>query len=331
MWAKKGKDPKKLFIGGFYGCGNLGDDAMLTALIDTLSDIAPHVRISYLTGGDRVLDRALTERGAMAILRRPQSVSFAVRDSDALVFGGGSLLQNETGTPSLYAYLSLLDFARLLGKRTAILAGGLGPIDGRIPLRATASALRHLDYASFRDEGACTLARSLGAPASFLSGDLALLLPMKACDIPLPRRFLLVSLRKKSGASVRAAAERILREAESRSLTPVLCVLFPSEDGAYTAAVAREISCLYAASGKPIAAWMLPHLSVEKLRSVVSRAAFVLSGRYHLALFAYSSGVPFSVMGDDPKLLAVQAEERSPEEVARCVRADIERFTAAVL
>ncbi len=320
------KKEKSILLGGFYGCGNLGDDAILKALIRAFSEISPHIRVSYLSGGDKALERSLAERGATAVPRRSPAVTRAVRECDALVFGGGSLLQNETGNPSLYAYLSLLNFARLHGKRTAILAGGLGPIDGGIPRAVTASALRRLDYASFRDETACELARLLGAPSPSVSGDLALLLREELCAIPLPPRFLLVSLRKKSGASVRVSACRILHLSEEKKLTPVLCTLFPKEDGAYTAAVAREVSRLYGASGKSTASWMLPRLSAEKLRSVVSRASFVLSGRYHLALFAYSSGVPFSVIGDDPKLLAVKAERRPREEVTRLVREDVERF-----
>lgn len=322
---------KKILLGGFYGCGNLGDDALLSALIRTLSDVAPHIRVSYLTGGDKSLDRMLTGSGATAILRRPLSVFRAVRECDALAFGGGSLLQNTTGSASLYAYLSLLSLARCFGKKTAILAGGLGPIDGKASCRATESALRLFDYASFRDETACKLAYSLGVTSPFVSGDPALLLPEEVCEIPLPSRFLLVALRKKSGKTVRAATCRIFHIAERQALTPVLCTLFPAEDSAYTTDVAREISRLYAASGKDTAAWTLPRLSPGKLRFVVSRAAFVLTGRYHLALFAYAAGVPFSVLGDDPKLLAIKSERRSPDEVTRCVREDIERFICAVL
>ena len=322
---------KRILLGGFYGCGNLGDDAMLEVLIRTLSDVAPHVGVSYLTGGDEALDRSLSGRGATAVLRQPSAVLRAVHECDVLAFGGGSLLQNATGSLSLYAYLSLLSLARRFGKKTVILAGGLGPIDGKIPLRATASALRHLDYASFRDEGACALARALGASASTVSGDLALLLPMEVCAIPLPERFLLVALREKSGMPVHFVAQRILCLAEEKGLTPVLCSLFPREDGAYATAVAREISSLCGASGRENAVWTLPNLLPSCLRSIVSRASFVLTGRYHLALFAYAAGIPFSVLGDDPKLCAIKKEKRPPDEVTALVLKDIDRFIEVVL
>ncbi len=322
LFTVKGKTP---FFCGYYGQGNLGDDALLLSILYSLADHCPALSPLCLSGGDPAFDGALKKRGVRIVERAPRAVFSAIRACDVVVFGGGSLLQNATGNASLYAYLSLLALARIYGKETAILSGGLGPITGRLPRRATAFFLRRLDYASFRDVDACMLAEALGARDVRLSGDPALLLPPEEYTSPLPDRFLLVTLREKSGITARDAADIIRSEAEGRLITPILCPLFPREDGAYLRAVCSRVSTWNKDTR------MLPALSLGALRAVTARASYVLSGRYHLALLAFGSGVPFSVLGDDPKLSAIKEERRSPDEVAQRAREDMKLFAEAFL
>lgn len=331
MQMKEKRENKNVLLCGFYGCGNLGDDALLLSLLEYFARYAPHCRVFFLTGGDKALSRSAAAFHAVGVPRMRPSALSAIRACDALILGGGSVLQNSTGQASLGYYLALLGFAQGIGKKTAILSGGLGPIDGNAARKAVSAVLRRLSFASFRDADAAELARSLGAREPRLSADPALLLSEVPCELPLPKRYLLVSLRKKTGLSPKEAAALVFRCAERRALVPVFCDLFPREDGAYTVSVAREVSLLYAAAGKRRAAWTLPHLSPGRLCAVASKAAFVLSGRYHLALFAYSASVPFRVIGRDPKLSALSREKRSPEAARRLVFEDFERLKSAIL
>lgn len=315
------------FFCGYYGCGNLGDDALLLSIVDTISRDIPSVEPLCLSGGDPTLDGALRERGIRIVKREPRAILRAIRACDVVAFGGGSLLQNATGNASLYAYLSILSVARLCGKETAILSGGLGPITGSLPLRSTALFLRRVNYASFRDEEACAFARSLGVRSPKRAGDPALLLPIEPYRGELPDRFLVVTLRKKSGIPARDIAEVIMSIAEKRMLTPVFCTLFPREDGDYVREVFDLVCTQYRPSRQIGGAQMLPFLSQGKLRSVVARASFVIAGRYHLALFAFEHAIPFSVIGEDPKLRAISKERRTPEELREAARADLARFS----
>lgn len=315
------------FFCGYYGCGNLGDDALLLSIMNAISEDIPSAESLCLSGGDPTFDGALKERGVRIVKREPHAIFRAIRACDVVTFGGGSLLQNATGNASLYAYLSILSVARLCGKETAILMGGLGPITGSLPLRSVTRSLRRLNYASFRDEEACKLARSLGVLSPMCAGDPALLLPLAPFHGELPDRFLLVTLRKKSGIPARDIAEVITSIAEKRMLTPVFCTLFPREDGCYVREVLDLVRAQYRPSFRNDRAQMLPFLSQGELRSVAARARFVLSGRYHLALFAFEHGIPFSVIGDDPKLQSISKESRTPEELKTAARADLARFS----
>lgn len=336
--GKKGTEKATcLLFCGFYGCGNLGDDALLVSLFTAIRSENPRVRLSYLSGGDERLSRMLLRAGIFAegfSRQDPTAVLRAIAKSDCVVLGGGSVLQDKTGRLSLYYYTALLSTARRLGKKTAILAGGFGPIEKRCAVLT--SAVRGLSYASFRDRESLAEARRFGLPDGFLSADPVLLIsptfgaisPSSGENLPpLPKRFFLVTLREKDRIAAVSAARHVVSISMKKNLTPVFCVLFPKEDAMYLRSVAREVSRLLREGfGLSRAAWTLPYLSPETLLAVTERAEYVLTARYHLALFAYAAGIPFSVLGDDPKKRAIVAESRSPSEAADNVREDVRRF-----
>jgi polysaccharide pyruvyl transferase WcaK-like protein len=74
--------------------------------------------------------------------------------SDALLLGGGSLLQNGSrhGTLSLLYYLALCVAARLCGCPFSLRANGIGPLRGRWARWAVALTLRGASGISLRDE-----------------------------------------------------------------------------------------------------------------------------------------------------------------------------------
>lgn len=317
---------KRIFLCGFYGCGNLGDDAILLALIKGFRTVIPDVELICSIGADANFLRGLdSEAAKVRTVPRMQfpALLCAIRESDMTVLGGGSLLQNATGTRSLCYYLSVLRVAQRFRKKTAILAGGLGPIDGAFPRRMTASVLKRLDYASFRDRIAAQTAAALGVASPRVSADPALLLRSGRASHPLPaEHFFLVALRKRTGVSVSESTEKILDIARRIGAPPVFCDLFPKEDAAYTAAVLRA----YRQSTGTEAIYF-PVASPEALSAVIRGARLVYTARYHAALFAYAEGIPLETVGNDPKLCAIARETRSPKEARTVLCSDLLRFS----
>jgi polysaccharide pyruvyl transferase WcaK-like protein len=80
------------------------------------------------------------------------------------LLGGGALLQNcsEHGNRSLAYYLALAMLARLLGCPWYIVAGGIGPIRGRLPRLWTGFVVRTARDISVRDTPSRDLLCSLG-------------------------------------------------------------------------------------------------------------------------------------------------------------------------
>lgn len=173
--------PKKtmlhITIGGYFGCGNTGDDAILLGFLAAIREIAPHIAVTALTASPR---RSQRRFGVRCINRKnPIGVRIAVARSDALLCGGGSLLQNLTSTRSLLYYLSLLRLSARLRKATVLFASGIGPLIGRSARRRVTRTLAKCHYISLRDEESFRLLGSMGVDAGKLhrTADLALLMP----------------------------------------------------------------------------------------------------------------------------------------------------------
>src|SRR5688572_17107062 len=92
--------------------------------------------------------------GIEAVPRKDlKQVTQTIRDADALVFGGGGLLQDTTSLLSLKYYTHLIEVAARSEKRIALLGQGIGPIRSVLGRRAAARAFGLCDVILTRDEG----------------------------------------------------------------------------------------------------------------------------------------------------------------------------------
>ena len=91
---------------GYYGEHNLGDDALLEALLAQL----PPTAVPLVTAFDQ--EEISRRHGVDSVNRRSLgSVLSALRRCRALVLGGGSLLQDSTSFRSLIYYAALISAA----------------------------------------------------------------------------------------------------------------------------------------------------------------------------------------------------------------------------
>ncbi len=168
---------RNLLIGGYFGCGNVGDDAILHGFLEGMHQMAPDVQIQALTA-----DPVLCEKrfGIRCISRKnPIAIRYAMGSADMFVCGGGSLLQNATSNRSLRYYLSLLRMAKRADCITVLYAAGVGPLYGKRAEKRVQKVLSQCHYISLRDPNSlrdlikCGIDRSLlhmGAdPALLLS------------------------------------------------------------------------------------------------------------------------------------------------------------------
>ena len=151
---------KRVALSGYYGFGNLGDEALLRAIVGGLRRRVPDVDIVVASA-----DPAATARlhGVRAVHRMdPRAWWSLLGRCDLFLSGGGSLLQDVTGPWSIPYYAGLMLLARLRRVPVMVFAQGIGPIRnawGRALVRWAVGAAAAV---TVRDAGSRELLRELG-------------------------------------------------------------------------------------------------------------------------------------------------------------------------
>jgi polysaccharide pyruvyl transferase CsaB len=152
--------PTKPLLCGYYGEHNLGDDALLAALLGQL----PLGQLPLVTAHDR--SQVEARFGVATCPRRKlRAVLTALGGCDALVLGGGSLLQDATSFNSLLYYAALIVAARLQAKPVLLWGQGLGPLRRRRSRALVRMVLPLASGISWRDPDSAALAARWGVHA----------------------------------------------------------------------------------------------------------------------------------------------------------------------
>ncbi|MDM5281302.1 polysaccharide pyruvyl transferase CsaB [Paenibacillus silvae] len=176
---------KKLVISGYYGFRNSGDEAVLKSILTALEEESQR---SNVTIEPIVLsiDPAWTTSmyGVRAVHRmKLKEVREALKESDGLISGGGSLLQDATGLKSIPYYLGVIKLAQWLKKPTFIYAQGIGPVNRKIFNPMIKSVFKSCTYVSVRDEQSADYLRRLG-----LKWNQIHVVPDPVMGLPLPEK-----------------------------------------------------------------------------------------------------------------------------------------------
>ena len=150
----------EIVISGYYGFTNAGDEAMLAAMIEALTDLEPEIKITVISGNP-VDTRQRHGVNAVYRLNYPE-IARVLHRSDLLISGGGSLLQDVTSDRSLYYYLSIMMLAQKMNKPVMLYAQGIGPVRGSLAKNAMRVIGNMVDLITVRDEGSRLELASLG-------------------------------------------------------------------------------------------------------------------------------------------------------------------------
>src|SRR5262249_16596114 len=143
-------------VSGYYGFGNLGDEAILEELTNELKKILGGVeKIVVLSAKP---EETQSTFGIQA--RDPWPIVQLLpllKRTQLFVSGGGGLFQDATSLRSVYYYWLLIALARLSGARAVIYAHGLGPLKTHMGKKLTRAALSLADGITVRDSSSLSL------------------------------------------------------------------------------------------------------------------------------------------------------------------------------
>ena len=294
-------------ICGAYGKGNMGDEAILRAIIAELRAIDPAMPITVMSREPE--ETRLAYRTDAIFTFNVPGMLRAFRRSALYINGGGSLIQDVTSSRSLYFYLFTLAAAHLCRSRVMMYGCGIGPLGSSRNRRLAARILnRHVDVITLReDESAAELAAmEVDRPRIRLAADPALTLQpadpvvidraLAAAGLSRDGQYLCICVRPWKGFE--AIAPAIAAAADyAYDRYGLETVLLPIE-------VPRDL-----AAADTVASLMAhtPHIIRESCDArvcigLLSCMRGVLAMRLHALVFAASRGIPIAGIVYDKKV-----------------------------
>ena len=289
--------PPRVVLSGYYGFGNVGDDAILQALTAEL----------HAAGAESVLVPAGPLRERLGVLpgvrfcgqRDRHAIAAELRAGAVLLSGGGGLFQDATSLRSLLYYAGVVELARWYRRPWAIVAQSLGPLRRPLARALTGRCLRGARAVSVRDALSQAEAVALGRPGEqvLLSVDPVFALPaptaaelQQAEEVLPPGPCIALCLRSTNHVETVLQAVAAAALPAEASLVAVACQAADEPvHEALAERLGRPLHCCAAAD-------------VRHTLAVLGACELVLAERLHAIIFAVLCGRPVLAVDYDPKV-----------------------------
>lgn len=290
---------RSVLVAAWVGSTNLGDELVFASLAQKLR--ARSVDVIAMSSHPEVTVRDHHVRAVAAYDVR------ALNSADAVIFGGGGLLQNRTSAFNLPFHLARPVVARRCHTPVAAIGVGAGPIDGRVAHWLVRHGLVGVRPFTVRDDPSRRLLQQLGIdarttadlvfglnPPSRVEGDRVVV-----CLRPwsTDRQLLPVAARRPTTDEwFVAGAAHALDELAGRVGLPVQFVALQRDrDQALHEEVAGRMRSTVSCSTP----------TVHDVLAELASGAIVVSTRYHGVVGAALAGRPSVAIGYDPKVEAL--------------------------
>ena len=309
-----------VFIVGYYGFENAGDETILRCMLDRLRALRPSLKIAVASGSP---EKTAMQYGVRGVAWNDiRAVREAVEQCNLVLVGGGGIFHDYWGVdpdafltdrhwgPVYFAGPAML--AMLHRKPLMLYAVGVGPLASEHGRTFTRAACEAANAITVRDSGSKELLESLGvdvreigmtadpvfafAPASeTVHGGTALgRSPVVGVSL---RQWAIGAYPEFWQREVAAALDEFLE----RNGGSILFLPFQTHAGEREndVAVAERVR---SSMRSPGAARLLPDCSPESLYSAIGQCDVILGMRLHALVFAFLNRRPFVALNYDPKV-----------------------------
>ncbi len=262
----------KIFAAGYFGYGNFGDELILDIFTKRMSGF----RVTHVK----------------RMKTKPFAVITAIVNSDAVVFPGGSVFQDETSSLSLFFYASVIFTAALFSKPVFLIDSGF-EVRKALNKAILRRALRLASFISVRDSASFTALKALGLNP-LKSADCAFSLESIACRGVFPPRTI--------GVIGRGARVRRFRRGRSGSAEEAMRLCkkkWPDAEFKFAVLSPGDLPSAkrLAGGGKPVLIKNLTH--AEKF---FGECDFFILAPYHALVIASAAGAGFAAIAYSVKV-----------------------------
>lgn len=291
----------RLLLAGYFGSGNLGDDAILLGFCEAVKELQPEIRV--IAGSPELLLRQYGLRGV--IKTDMGAIKQAIADCDALVFPGGSIFQDVTSIRSVAYYSRLVSMAKSAGKKVVMVGQGVGPLKTFLGRQFAVGAFNKANGIAVRDQDSMKALKDLGVKTPVrAAADMALLMP--TAKLPDGNSFGVAGMKtvgiaprpwgKDRNKKVVQLFGELMRLLSQNNFVPVMVEMDRNEDGP----LIQQVSSTQGGKVPEVRGLSSPLQFQER----IGRMEAVIAMRLHAGILAAAIGVPPFMVSYDPKVTA---------------------------
>lgn len=298
--------PKNILISGYYGFNNNGDDSVLKSIVDDLKKSESEIKITVLS--KRPLETSKLY-GVNSLYRfNFFAIKKCIRQTNLLISGGGSLIQDVTSTHSLKYYLWIINLALKNSVRVMLYSNGIGPILREKNRILAANILNKVDLITLRDKNSADELKKLcvNKPPIIVTADAAFNLDLPQTSALLKfnitENFFIIALRSwKYNAEAFEKNIAVFADyiQQKYNLLPVFVPMHPTND----VKISKKIISLMKSTAKYICDY-----TTNDLINLIVKAEFVFGMRLHTIIYAIQTSTPVLALIYDPKVKAIMDE-----------------------
>ncbi len=292
----------KAVICGYYGKGNAGDEALLMSLLQMLpEEVIPIVLSANPQETKKKYQvQSFYNRSGLDILN-------VLRQSDAFIWGGGSLIQDVTSLASPLYYAALMSLAQQLGLKTIAWAQGIGPLHHPLTRWITKQVLWHCTAITVRDKASAKLLENWRiAPA--IAPDPVWALESQIVEniitVPTPRIAVCLRPHPLLTRERLQLLTQALRQFQEETKVSILLIPFQiAQDKAIAETIAAQLTGAYQ---------ILYRDNPKELKGLFSQVEMVIGMRYHSLIMAAAEGCSCWAISYDPKVSQLMEQLNLP-------------------
>ncbi len=277
----------KYVISGYIGFENFGDEAIARVLTSHLKAKGVE-KITLLSSNPHKTARQYEVYSAHFLkFLKP------IIESDVLISGGGSLLQDITSLKSLIYYLAVIVTALVFNKKVIIFAQGFTPFRTKLGKFFTKFVLQYCDKIYVRDSKSQEILQKMNINSEIVSD------PVFGIEIPATT---------KDGIGIQLRSFHTLSEDFLKSLVIAVAENFPNKKiKLYSLQDSLDLSVIEKFSKllkeNNIQSEIYKNLTVEKAIQELSNLEYLIGMRFHANLVAAKAGVKVLGINYDIKVL----------------------------
>lgn len=307
----------KIVLSGYYGFDNIGDEAVLYSIVTMLKKEIPQVQITVLSNNPektaRLYEVESINRWDM------KSVAKAIKASDLLISGGGSLLQDVTSSKTIPYYLAIVKMAQFYKKKVVFYSQGIGPLNKSFSRWLIKKIVNKVDGIFVRDPASKTLLEEIGVKKPIgvaIDPVLGISLPS---EVKVNSKTVGIYIRpwqsEDQNQKLLSAMKEGLLDLIKKGYKLYLIPMHYEQDldiaKALEAALAIEMRNENIAAENQVEV-IDKMLSIEEVLSYTASFDFIIGMRLHSLIMAAATLVPMLGLSYDPKVDAFLKEAKVP-------------------